>query len=130
MDGRLRLAVAVERVTMRLLLLCHGMLVLVFYASVTRAVEERVVVSVNSSLSRRTPRFGFGNELVWQNTNDTQIRAAVAASGSSMARYPGGDSTPDLLVFHLLTPRPTRETNVRYAFRLLALGYGMGEHLQ
>ena len=80
---------------MRLLLLplCRGILVLVLCASVMhiQAVEDRVVVSVNSSLSRRPPRFGFGNELVWQNTNDTQIRAAVAASGSSMARYPGGD---------------------------------------
>ena len=36
------------------------------------------------------PRFGFGQELVLQSTNDTKVASALRQSGGTVARYPGG----------------------------------------
>lgn len=45
---------------------------------------------IDTSRVRTVPRFGFGNELVLQSTNDSNVVGAAAGSGSTMARYPGG----------------------------------------
>lgn len=49
-----------------------------------------VTVSVNDTARRAPPRFGFGNELVLQSTNDSQVAHALAGSGGTISRYPGG----------------------------------------
>jgi hypothetical protein len=47
--------------------------------------------SVKPSGSRRgLPKLGLGNELCWQSVNDTVLSRAVAATGSTIGRYPGG----------------------------------------
>ena len=40
--------------------------------------------------AKAPPLVGFGNELIFQSTNDTGLNEMVAASGSQLQRYPGG----------------------------------------
>jgi len=47
-------------------------------------------ISVDVSAGRDVPRFGFGNELVLQSTNDSKVAAALKGSGGTITRYPGG----------------------------------------
>lgn len=49
-----------------------------------------VNVTLLTAARRGVPRFGFGNELVLQSVNDSAVAAAVAHSGGTIARYPGG----------------------------------------
>jgi len=56
-------------------------------------VSERqsiTTVRADPSSARLVPHFGFGNELVAQSTNDTNVAAALKSSSGTIARYPGG----------------------------------------
>lgn len=53
----------------------------------TDAVAVRVRMDVSGS--RRPPRYGFGNELVLQSTNDSLVSAALRSGSGTIARYPG-----------------------------------------
>ena len=48
------------------------------------------VATAGLGASRAVPRYGFGNELVLQSTNDSNVAAAFGSSGGTIARYPGG----------------------------------------
>ena len=73
--------------------LCYALLLLHSSSSNAdpRPAQQVVQVSVSDSEpARPLVRFGFGNELVWQSANDSKLNRAVSASGSTIARYPGG----------------------------------------
>ena len=55
---------------------------------------------------RAPPLAGFGNEIVFQNTGDAQLGAALAAAGSALQRFPGGTPADyfDLRAGWLLSP--------------------------
>ena len=50
----------------------------------------RLVVGSGAGNARALPRLGLGNELVWQSLNDSVLARAVADTGSTVGRYPGG----------------------------------------
>ena len=47
-------------------------------------------VRVDAKARRATVRYGYGNELCFQSLNDTVLNAAIASSGGTVGRYPGG----------------------------------------
>ncbi len=47
-------------------------------------------VSVNSEASRPLVLYGYGNELCYQSLNDSVLNKAIASSGGTVGRYPGG----------------------------------------
>ena len=59
-------------------------------AATTLSLRPPLRVSGSAHARRALPRLGLGNELVWQSINDTALAAAVAESGSTVGRYPGG----------------------------------------
>ena len=49
-------------------------------------------VSVDSEASRPVVLYGYGNELAFQSLNDTVLNKAIAGSGATVGRYPGGQA--------------------------------------
>lgn len=54
------------------------------------AASITVDVRAIDTSSRTVPLFGYGNELVWQSSNDTKLTEVISRTGSTLARYPGG----------------------------------------
>lgn len=85
--GSLQLAAGRQRGwVLTVLMVCCCSVVL----DLPHAVGATVQVAVDEAARRSPPRFGFGNELVLQSTNDSNVAQALAISGGTIARYPGG----------------------------------------
>lgn len=57
---------------------------------VTSSSAAVVLVSTSGDPPRALPHFGLGNEFLFQTSTDAGLNAALVASGSRIARYPGG----------------------------------------